>query len=129
MPELSRRARGVPVWAVLRCRGSDGVAALIEGLADAARDLAHGLGAMPRLEVLNDVVFTQVCVALPTDGETRALADALRSDGVAFASTSRWRDREVLRFSVSNAGTDAEAVRVTLAAVEAALPAASVPAP
>jgi hypothetical protein len=47
---------------------------------------------------------------------------------VAFASTSRWRDREVLRFSVSNAGTDAEAVRVTLAAVEAALPAASVPA-
>jgi glutamate/tyrosine decarboxylase-like PLP-dependent enzyme len=121
VPEMSRRARGVPVWATLRWLGARGVEALVDGLAAAARQLADELGELPGVRVLNDVVFTQVCVALPTDAQTRALGAALRADGVAFASSSRWHDRDVLRFSVSNAGTDATAVAQTVDAVRAAL--------
>ena len=36
VPEMSRRARGVPVWAALRCLGRDGVADLVAGLVDQA---------------------------------------------------------------------------------------------
>jgi len=64
-PELSRRARGVPVWAALRSLGREGVVGLVDGLTDAAAALAVGFAEIPGLEVLNDVPFTQVCLATP----------------------------------------------------------------
>lgn len=115
--ELSRRARGVPVWAALRSLGRDGVVALVDGLADAATALAEGFRAIPGLSVVNEVVFTQVCLAGPTDEQTAALGEWLRAEGTVWASSSRWRDRTVVRFAVSNRGTDAEAVRRTIDAV------------
>lgn len=115
--ELSRRARGVPVWAALRALGRSGVARLVEGLADAATALAEGFRAIPGLEVVNDVVFTQVCLAARDDVETAALGDWLRGEGTVWASSSTWRGRTVVRFAVSNFATDAEAVRRTVDAV------------
>ncbi|MFF2370380.1 pyridoxal phosphate-dependent decarboxylase family protein [Agromyces sp. NPDC058110] len=118
--ELSRRARGVPTYAALRTLGRDGVAELVDGLADAATALAEGLRAMEGVEVLNEVVFTQVCAAF--DGHDVAeLARALDDDGVALAHPSRWRGRDVLRFSVSNRSTDAAATAATLDAVRRVL--------
>jgi glutamate/tyrosine decarboxylase-like PLP-dependent enzyme len=121
VPELSRRARGVPTWAVLRSLGRAGVAALVERLADAARGIAEGVAELPGVEVLNDVVFTQVCIALEDDAATAALSQRLWDDGDVLAMTSRWRDRAVVRFSVSNWQTDAAQVRRTVDAVARAL--------
>ena len=121
VPELSRRARGVPTWAVLRSLGRTGVAALVERLADAARGIADGVAALPGVEVLNDVVFTQVCIALGDDDATEALSERLWNEGEVLAMTSRWHDRAVVRFSVSNWQTDAAQVRRTVEAVARAL--------
>ena len=121
VPELSRRARGIPTWAVLRSLGRTGVARLVDGLADAARGIADGVARLPGVGVLNDVVFTQVCIALDDDRATAALSERLWDDGEVLAMTSRWRDRAVVRFSVSNWGTDASQVARTVAAVERAL--------
>ena len=121
VPELSRRARGIPTWAVLRSLGRTGVARLVEGLADAARGIADGVAELPGVEVLNDVVFTQVCIALDDDRATAALSERLWNDGEVLAMTSRWRDRAVVRFSVSNWATDASQVARTVAAVARAL--------
>ncbi|KRE26311.1 pyridoxal-dependent decarboxylase [Agromyces sp. Soil535] len=121
VPELSRRARGVPTWAVLRSLGRAGVAALVERLADAARGIAEGVAELPGVEVLNDVVFTQVCIALEEDEATEALSERLWDEGDVLAMTSRWHDRAVVRFSVSNWQTDAAQVRRTVAAVARAL--------
>jgi glutamate/tyrosine decarboxylase-like PLP-dependent enzyme len=122
VPELSRRARGVPTWAALRSMGRTGTIALVDRLADSASRLAIGLVQLPGVEVLNDVVFTQVCAALDTDARTDAWAAALRATGEAYASSSRWRGRSVLRFSVSNWATDDHEVARTLAAASRALP-------
>lgn len=119
--ELSRRARGVPTWAVLRHLGRDGIADLIDRLAGSARLIADGVARLPGVTVLNDVVFTQVCIALEDDGATEALSARLWADGEVLAMTSRWHDRAVVRFSVSNWGTDAAQARRTVAAVERAL--------
>ena len=121
VPELSRRARGVPTWAVLRSLGRTGVAALVERLADAARGIADGVSALPGVDVLNDVVFTQVCIALDDDAATEALSERLWDEGEVLAMTSRWHDRAVVRFSVSNWQTDAAQVRRTVDAVARAL--------
>ncbi|MGZ8803704.1 MAG: pyridoxal phosphate-dependent decarboxylase family protein [Microbacterium sp.] len=117
VPELSRRARGVPVWAALRSLGRTGVRDLVDGLVAAAVGLADGFRAIPGLEVLNDVVFTQVCLASNDDAATVALGEWLRAEGTVWASSSTWHGRPVVRFAVSNRGTDAEQVRRTIDAV------------
>jgi glutamate/tyrosine decarboxylase-like PLP-dependent enzyme len=120
VPELSRRARGVPVWAALRSLGRSGVSDLVERLAGHARALADGIALIDGAEILNDVVFTQVCCAFGDDARTRAVTAALLADGVTWMSGSRWRDRDVLRISVSNWATDADDVAASIAAVRRA---------
>jgi glutamate/tyrosine decarboxylase-like PLP-dependent enzyme len=121
VPELSRRARGVPVWAALRSLGRSGVAGLVDGLVANARRLAEGIAAIDGAEVLNDVVFTQVCAAFGDDARTAAVTRALLADGTAWMSGSRWRGRAVLRVSVSNWSTDEADVDAALAALRRAV--------
>ncbi|WP_157155867.1 MULTISPECIES: pyridoxal-dependent decarboxylase [unclassified Diaminobutyricimonas] len=121
VPELSRRARGVPVWAALRWLGRSGVTKLVERLADGAAGLAEGFRTLPGAKVLNEVVFTQVCLALRDDATTIGVGQLLRDEGLVFASPSRWHDRAILRFSVSNWATDAQQVELTVDAVRRAL--------
>jgi glutamate/tyrosine decarboxylase-like PLP-dependent enzyme len=120
VPELSRRARGVPVWAALRSLGRSGVADLVDGLARQARALAAGIGTIAGAEVCNDVAFTQVCVSFGDDARTRAVTERLIKDGTVWMTGSRWRGRDVLRISVSNWSTDDEDVRTSVAAVRRA---------
>ena len=119
-PELSRRARGVPVWAALKSLGRSGVADLVDGLHANARAIADGIADIPGAEILNDVVYTQVSVAFGPDERTTEVTDRLLASGVAWMSGSRWRDRAVLRVSVSNWSTDADDVAASVAAVRAA---------
>ncbi len=121
VPELSRRARGVPVWAALQSLGRSGVIALVERLAANARALADGLSRLPGVEVLNDVVFTQVSLAFGDDEKTRRVTKNLIADGAVWMSGSRWQDRDILRISVSNWSTDAADVEVAIDAVRRAL--------
>jgi len=121
VPELSRRARGVTVWAALRSLGRVGTVDLVERLADRAAELAEGISRIPGAEVLNDVVFTQVSVSFGDDERTRRVTAALLDGGVAWMSGSRWHGRDVLRISVSNWSTDADDVALALAALEQAV--------
>lgn len=119
--ELSRRARGVPVWAALARLGRDGVADLVQTLADGAAALAAGLRTVPGVSILNDVVYTQVCVAFGDDETTRAVAAAVDASGTAYGSPSQWQGRAVLRFSVSNWLTSPDDVERTVEVVREAV--------
>ncbi len=120
VPELSRRARAVPVWAVLRALGRSGVADLVDRLCARAQQFAGGIAAIPGAEVLNDVVFTQVSAAFGGDEHTRAVVEALLADGTAWLTGSLWHGRAVLRVSVSNWSTTEDDVRRSLDALRAA---------
>ena len=120
VPELSRRARGVLVWAALRSLGRTGVAELVDRLADHARALAAGIADIEGTEILNEVVFTQVCVSFEDDRRTRGVTARLLADGTVWMSGSRWRDRDVMRVSVSNWSTDDSDVAASIAAVRRA---------
>ena len=124
VPEMSRRARGVPVWAALRQLGRSGVVELVDGLVRNARALASGLAALPGVEILNDVVFTQVSLSFGSDDRTKAVTSALIADGAVWMSGSRWQGRDILRISVSNWSTDESDVAFSIAAVERAMAAA-----
>ncbi|MGC3993101.1 MAG: aminotransferase class V-fold PLP-dependent enzyme [Propionicimonas sp.] len=115
VPEMSRRARAVPVWAVLAALGRSGVAELVERFCRHATMFAEGIRAIPGAEVLNDVVFTQVCARFGSDERTREVVRDMLADGKAWTSGSRWHDRAVLRVALCNGSTTDEDVEATLA--------------
>jgi glutamate/tyrosine decarboxylase-like PLP-dependent enzyme len=117
VPELSRRARSVPVYAVLAALGRSGVADLVERMAGHAAAFARSIEDLPGAEVLNDVVFTQVCVSFGDDDRTRDVVARLLEDGEAWMTGSVWRGRAVLRISVSNWSTTESDVRRSLRAL------------
>jgi len=121
VPELSRRARGVSVWAALRSLGRGGVEDLVDRLVLRARQIADGLATIDGAEIVNDVVFTQVCVAFGSDERTRRVGEALIADGGTWMSGSRWQGRDILRVSVSNWSTDEEDVARSVEAVRRAV--------
>jgi len=121
VPEFSRRARGVPVWAALRELGRAGVADMVDRMVDIAQEFAITLSRLPGVEILNDVVFTQVCLSFGTDERTRAVTANLLADGTTWMSGSRWAGRDVLRISVSNWSTDAEDIAASVEAVKVAM--------
>lgn len=121
VPEFSRRARGFPVWAALRSLGRRGVAELVERFCAHARRFAGGLSAIERVEVVKDVVFTQVVVSFGPDEVTREVARRLLAEGTAWMTPSSWHGRAVLRISVSNWRTTEADVDRTLEAVRRVL--------
>ena len=121
VPEMSRRARGVPVWAALRSLGRSGVAELVERMGRHARTFAEAIATIDGAQVVNDVAFTQVCATFGDDERTRAVVERMLADGTAWTSGSRWRDRAVLRISVSNAGTTDDDVARSIEALRRAV--------
>jgi glutamate/tyrosine decarboxylase-like PLP-dependent enzyme len=120
VPEISRRGRAFPVWAVLRALGRSGVAELVDRLGRHARAFADGIADIEGAEVLNDVVFTQVCVRFESDERTQGVVQAMLDDGTAWMTGSRWRGHSVLRISVSNWSTSERDVERSLAALRRA---------
>ena len=117
VPELSRRGRAIPVWAVLRSLGRSGVAELVDRLCRHASSFAAGLERIPGATVLNDVEFTQVCASFGDDQRTEEVVRRLLADGTAWMTGSTWHDQRVLRISVSNWATTDEDVERSLEAL------------
>jgi glutamate/tyrosine decarboxylase-like PLP-dependent enzyme len=110
-PGLSRRARGVEVWAALASLGRAGVADLIERTCRYAARFAEGLRAAG-YEILNDVALNQVLVSFGDDATTRAVIEDLQKDGVCWCGGTVWHGRAAMRISVSGwATTEADVER------------------
>jgi glutamate/tyrosine decarboxylase-like PLP-dependent enzyme len=115
-PELSRRARGVDVWAALHTLGREGVADLVERCCHHARRFADELRAAGH-EVLNDVVLNQVLVSFGDSTTTRRVIAALQADGTCWCGPTQWQGRTAMRISVSSWATTDDDVTRSLAAM------------
>ncbi|MGH7563063.1 MAG: pyridoxal phosphate-dependent decarboxylase family protein [Gemmatimonadota bacterium] len=110
-PELSRRARGVPVYAVLRALGREGVAELVERSCRLARQMAERLDGRAGARVVNEVVLNQVLVRFEPssgadpDAQTREVIARVQADGTCWLGGARWQDMEVMRISIVNWST------------------------
>jgi len=121
VPEISRRGRAFPVWAVLRSLGRSGVVELVDRLCRHASAFAAGLDEIEGASVLNDVVFTQVCATFGTDQRTQEVVRRMLEDGTAWMTGSTWHEQSVLRISVSNWSTTENDVERSLDAVRKAV--------
>jgi len=104
--ELSRRARGVPSYAILKHLGATGVRAMVARHCALARYLAKKLSLEPGIEILNDVVLNQVAISCENDETTSRVLARIQSNGKAYPSHGVWRGRQIIRVSVINHATD-----------------------
>jgi glutamate/tyrosine decarboxylase-like PLP-dependent enzyme len=118
-PEMSRRARGVELWAALRSLGRTGVADLIDRTCGYAQRFAAGLRAAG-YEILNDVVINQVLVSFGSAEVTRSVIERLQREGTCWCGGTEWQGRVAMRISVSSWATTAEDVEASLAAIQRA---------
>jgi glutamate/tyrosine decarboxylase-like PLP-dependent enzyme len=119
-PELSRRARALPVYAALRSLGRGGVAELVDRLCDCAERFARRLGDQPGIEVLAQGL-NQVLVR-PTDADVAdRLVSEIQRDGTCWMSATTWRGARCVRISVCNWRTTFEDVDRSVEALARAL--------
>ncbi len=130
VPEMSRRARGVPVYAALRSLGREGLAELIDRCCALAAGVAERMAAEPDVEVLNRVVLNQVLLRFSDDDAvTEAVGAAVREGGEAWLGGTTWQGRSALRVSVSGWMTgEADVERLAGALRRAHVAARAVPA-
>jgi glutamate/tyrosine decarboxylase-like PLP-dependent enzyme len=126
VPEFSRRARGLTVWAAMRSLGRAGIREMIERNCEQAKLFAKLLSEDQRVRVLNDVVLNQVVVQFGGSDElTAAVIERIQEDGVLWLSGTKWQGKGAMRISVSNWMTTEEDVRISVRGVLAALNAVS----
>lgn len=115
-PEMSRRARGVEVWAALRALGRDGLADLITCTCRHATRFAEGLRAAG-YTILNEVVLNQVLVSFGDEATTRRVIAAVQAEGTCWAGGTTWQGQAAMRISVSSWATTEADVEQSLAAI------------
>jgi glutamate/tyrosine decarboxylase-like PLP-dependent enzyme len=115
-PELSRRARGVELWAGLRSLGRSGIAEIVERTSAHARHFAAGLKAAG-FEVPNEVVINQVLVSFGSRERTLRTVARLQAEGTCWCGATVWQGKTLMRISVSSWATNEEDVERSLASM------------
>ena len=104
--ELSRRARGVPSYAILKHLGQTGLRAMVRRHCALAAYLAGRLAKVPGVEILNEVASNQVALACASDDLTARVLARVQARGKVYPSHGEWRGRQIIRMSVINHATD-----------------------
>jgi glutamate/tyrosine decarboxylase-like PLP-dependent enzyme len=115
-PEMSRRARGVEIWAALLSLGRNGLAEMVSRCCRHARRFAEGLKEAG-YEILNDVVLNQVLVSFGSPEKTQEVIRRIGEEGTLWAGGTSWQGHTAMRISVSSWATKDEDVEKSLKAI------------
>jgi glutamate/tyrosine decarboxylase-like PLP-dependent enzyme len=111
VPELSRRARGIPVYAILKTLGRQGVAELVERHCSLTTRFAERVSSEPGIRVVGPPIINQLVLnfgfgdSAERRQQTEAVIARIVAEGVCYVAGAIWRDDWVMRISVSSAAT------------------------
>ena len=118
-PELSRRARGIEIWATLKHLGKDGFNDLVERTCNHAKYIAEELEKLG-FEILNEVVINQV-VASMDDDKIDDFITTVQKSGKTWFGPTYWKGRKAFRISISSHATKKNDVDIALSAIKEAI--------
>ncbi len=113
VPEMSRQARGIPVWAALKSLGKKGLEELIDRNCAQAQQFAKGLSDAG-LTILNEVVLNQVLVHFGDAERTQQVIKKIQEEGICWCGGTVWQGKPAMRISVSGWNTTEEDVQRSL---------------
>lgn len=118
--DMSRRARGIVLWAVLKQLGKSGVEQLINDLCDHAVYFSEALK-NAGFDLVNPPCFNQFMIRCDTEAQTRAVLKAVQESGVCWCGGSSWKGKAVIRLSVCSHATTREDLDMSVQAFREAL--------
>jgi len=104
VPDSSRRARGVELWAALKSLGRSGLREMIERTCELAQLFAERLRAAG-YEILSAVAINQALVSFGSAGKTREVIRRVQEDGTCWCGGTVWQGKTAMRISVSSWAT------------------------
>ncbi len=116
VPEMSRQARAIPVWAALKSLGTLGLSAMIEKNCIQAKQFADALTANG-FTILNDVVLNQVLVHFGDVEKTNTIIKNIQEEGVCWCGATVWQGKPAMRISVSSWATTDEDVELSIQSI------------
>ncbi len=120
VPEMSRRSRGIEIWAALLSLGRSGLAEMIERDCRMAERFAQQLSA-EGYQILNDVCLNQVLVTYGDADITKKVVAELQREGTAWFGSTVWQGHTAMRISVSGWSTSEEDVDKSVGAIKRAV--------
>ncbi|MCI2419287.1 aminotransferase class V-fold PLP-dependent enzyme [Saccharopolyspora sp. K220] len=102
--QMSQRARGAEIWAILASRGRRGIAELVDRLCAHAKRMA-GLLDAAGARILVPTALNQVLVQFDDDQTTDAVIAAVQADRTCWAGGTRWHGHRAMRISICDAAT------------------------
>ncbi|MBK8504677.1 MAG: aspartate aminotransferase family protein [Saprospiraceae bacterium] len=107
-PEMSRRARIIELWSIMKYLGRDGIDQMISIMVERARQFAQEIRAVEGFSVENDVVFNQVVIRYQDDELTNQVLQKVQDLRECWAGGSTWFGKKVIRVSVCSWATTSE---------------------
>lgn len=120
VPEMSRRSRGIEIWAALLSLGRNGLADMIDRDCRMAERFAKRLSEQG-YQILNDVCLNQVLVSFGDPDTTKKVVAELQGEGTAWFGSTVWQGHTAMRISVSSWSTSEEDVDQSVEAIKRAV--------
>ena len=120
-PEMSRRARGIELWAIMKYLGKSGIQQMVWGMHLRAVKFAEAIRELDGFTVDNDVVFNQVLVRCASDEVTDRVLLKIQDLRACWLGGSVWKDKKVMRVSICSWATTEEDISIAVRSFEKAL--------
>lgn len=104
-PEMSRRARIIELWAILKYLGKEGIDNMVLTMHQRAKQFANEICKVDGFNVDNDVVFNQVIVRCENDVITNEVLGNVQQLGECWLGGSQWFGNKVMRMSICSWAT------------------------
>ncbi len=106
-PDMSRRARIIELWAVLKSLGKKGVSELVEDLHNKAIYFAEKLKQNDFI-IHNQIIFNQILASYGNSNDTEKILKHIQASGECWCGGAKWNGDSVIRISVCSYRTTYE---------------------
>lgn len=120
-PEMSRRARIIELWSILKYLGKEGVDEMILTMHQRASQFAQEISKIEGFSVQNEVVFNQVLVKCDSDAITEQVLRNIQMQRECWLGGSIWFDKKVMRVSICSWATTQDDITTSVSSFKKAL--------
>jgi glutamate/tyrosine decarboxylase-like PLP-dependent enzyme len=104
-PEMSRRARIIELWSVMKYLGKNGIDEMILTMNRRAKQFAGEIAKIKGFHIENDIVFNQIIIRCDSDKNTEQVLSNIQMLRECWLGGSMWFGKKVMRVSICSWAT------------------------
>lgn len=120
-PEMSRRARVIELWAIMKYLGREGIDNMVLTMHQRAKQFSNEIKKLKGFHVDNDIVFNQVIVRCDNDKITERVLRNIQNLKECWLGGSVWLGNKVMRVSICSWATTSNDISISVKSFEKAL--------